>query len=125
MKLFDPTIQGLRFPIIDTELSYAFSTQASVSFSVKIGGYRGWVDVHFPCDGHIKARVRGFLPDEYLESAKLRVFVSGLLKQLKIREETYEATFFKATNVIEFGKSVNREAVTDRIETERKFIPPD
>lgn len=106
------------------ELACTFCTRTSASFSLKLGGFRGWVDVHYPCQGHIKARIRGALPDTFLEAPKVQQFVAHLLRHLRINEdETYEATFFKATKVVELGKSVNREGTKDRIDIERKFVP--
>lgn len=126
MNFIESGIQKVRFYVMSAELTCIFCTQTSVSFSVKVGGFSGWVDVHFPCEGHIKARVRGALPDEFLEVPKVQCFITDLLRQLKIeQDETYEATFFKPTKTIEIGKSLNREGVTDRIEIERKFVPPD
>jgi hypothetical protein len=126
MNFLESGIQNMRFPVMAAELSCAFCTQTSASFSVKVGSLSGWVDVHFPCEGHIKVRIRGALPNDYLEASKLRQFVSDLLRQLQIQKnETCEATFFKPTKIIEIGKSVNRQGMADRIETERKFIPPD
>jgi hypothetical protein len=126
MNFIESGIPNLRFSIMSAKLTCAFCTQTSASFSVKVGSLCGWVDVHFPCEGHIKVRIRGALPDDYLEASKLQQFVLDLLCHLKIqKDETYEATFFKPTKVIEMGKSVNREGLTDRIEIKRKFVPPD
>ncbi|MEI8042029.1 MAG: hypothetical protein WCL11_11510 [Verrucomicrobiota bacterium] len=126
MNFIDSGFQNLRFSVMSAELACAFCTQTSAGFSVKAGTFRGWVDVHFPCEGHIKVRIRGALPDDYLKGPAIKQFVSELLAQLKVKsDDTYEATFFKPTKVVEMGKSVNREAVTDRIEIARKHIPPD
>jgi hypothetical protein len=126
MSFLESRIQNLRFSAMSAELACAFCTQTSASFSIKVGKRSGWVDVHFPCDGHIRVRIRGALPDEYLEPSRIRTLVSALLDQLKIqRDETCEATFFKPTKIIEMGKSVNRDGMSDRIETGRKFIAPD
>ena len=81
-------------------------------------GMRSWVDVHFPCEGHIKVLIRGALPEAYLESSKIQPIITGLLGRLGIRQdETYEATFFKPTRAIQIGSSVNREGMTDRLES--------
>ena len=126
MNFLESNIRSLRFSIMTAELTCTFCTPASVSFSLKQGSSRGWVDVHYPCEGHIKAQIRGALPDGFLEGSKVRQFVTDLLRHLRIKEdETYEATFFKPTRVVELGKSKNREVTTDRIEIERKFNPLD
>jgi hypothetical protein len=126
MDFIESGIPNKRFSVMSAELTCAFCTQTSASFSVKTGNFSGWVDVHFPCAGHVKARIRGALPDELLQASELRQFVADLFRQLKIREdETFEATFFKPTKVVEMGRPANREGMTDRIEIERKFVPPD
>jgi hypothetical protein len=126
MNFLESGIQNLRFSVMAAELTCAFCTQTSASFLVKVGSLSGWIDVHFPCEGHIKVRIRGALPDAYLEASKIHVFVVELLHQLKIqKDETYQATFFKATKTIEMGKPVNREGMADQIQTEKKFTLPD
>ena len=125
MNFLESGAKALRFSILGAELACAFCTQTSVSFRVKFGLRHGWIDLHFPCQGHIKVRILAALPDELLETAKIRELVPELFRQLKIQQdETYEATFFKPAKIVEFGKSVNREGMTDRIETTRKFRPP-
>ena len=108
--------RNLSFSIMTTALSCAFCTQTSISFVVKVGLFRGWVDVHSPCEGHIKTRINGALPDEYLEVPKLRQFLSDFLRQIHFQQgEIYEATFFKASRIVSMGNA------EDRIETERRF----
>jgi hypothetical protein len=125
MNFLESGVPNLRFSVMGAELVCAYCTQTSASFRLKAGLRYGWIDVHFPCEGHIKARILAALPDEFLEVSKIREIVPEILNRLKIQpNETYEATFFKPTHVIELAQPVNREGVTDRIETERKFIPP-
>jgi hypothetical protein len=125
VNFIESGILNMRFSVMSAELNCAFCTQTSASFSVKVKGFSGWLDVHFPCEGHVKVRIRGALPEDYLEASKIQRFVADILGQLRIQpDETYEATFFKPTKVIQMGKSVNREGVTDRIEIQRKFVPP-
>jgi hypothetical protein len=81
--------------------------------------------MHFPCQGHIKLQIRGSLPEECLESAKIRELISALRKHLEIPEtETYEAVFFKPTKIIQMSQPNNFAGETDRIDITRKFAPP-
>ena len=81
----DGTIDGF-------ELQCWFCTLSSVSFRIGKGIVRGWVDVHFPCAGHIKAHISGALREEDLEYDRTRKLVAGVMEQLKIPpDETYEA----------------------------------
>jgi hypothetical protein len=69
--------------------------------------------------------MRGALPEDYLEPVKIRQIISELLDKLHIeKNETYQGTFFKATNIVEIVRPVSHEGVTDRIEISRKFMPP-
>jgi len=126
MNFLESGAQSLRFTVMGAELICAFCTQTSVSFCVKFGLQHGWIDVHFPCEGHIKVRIIAALPDDLLEASKIRELIPNLLGRLKIQpDETYEATCFKPTRILEIGRAVNRKGMTDRIETSRKFSPPD
>src|SRR5271170_2198239 len=99
MNFIESGIQNLQLSIMTVQVSCTFCTQTSASFSLKSGKHLGWIDVHFPCFNHVKVRIRGALPESYLEPTKMRLFVSELLEKLHIeKDETYQATFFKATH---------------------------
>ena len=117
--------QNSQFSMDEMELEVSFCTQTSVSFSIHIGVKRGWVDLHFPCEGHIKVQVRGAFPTHYLEPSKILRFIPLLFDHLGIAtDETYEAVFFAPSQAIQTGQAVNREGMTDRIETTRSNKPP-
>lgn len=118
--------QHLRFSIGAADLACLFSTQTSASFSIRVAGYRGWIDVHFPCEGHIKVWIRGALPEECLEASWVSQFIPAFMGQLKIPEdETYEAEFFKPASGIHMAQPVNREGMTDRLQTTRSYRLPE
>jgi hypothetical protein len=106
----------LNLTIGTLQLTSSFCTDSSISFDVKSGGRRGWIDVHYPCQGHIKVQIRGALPEDWLESSKLNSVISAVRRELDIPEdETFEAIFFKPTKNIGVENSVNREGVTNGI----------
>src|SRR3989339_810027 len=87
--------------ILDIKASPSFRTATSISFSLSRRSKSlcperqvGWIDVHFPCVGHIKTQVRVLIPEEYLEPAKMATVIKSILAIAGIPEdETYEATF--------------------------------
>jgi hypothetical protein len=79
----------------------------------------GWLDVHHPCDGHIKARLRVNLPAEYgrrlTHEARLSV-VRDVFAAVGIpQDETYEASFFSGDDEMRIDQPVDRHGVSDRI----------
>lgn len=125
MNFLELGVEHLQFSVAAIELSCSFCTPTSASFALKTGNHRGWIDVHFPCQGHIKLQIRGSLPEECLEFAKAKELIFALRRHLKISEtETFEAVFFKPTKVFQIEQPTDREGMTDRILTTRKFSPP-
>lgn len=105
--------------------TYSFSTETSTSFNVASGLFRGWVDVHYPCQSHIKLQIRGALPEEYLTASKIKEVVSTIQKFLEIpTDETFEAVFFKPAKIVQMSKSTDRQGQSDRIDTSRSFNLP-
>jgi len=126
MNFIELGIQQLHFSVGTWDLTYSFCTETSASFAVKMGGLHGWIDVHFPCQGHIKVHIRGALPAERLDAAKIQELISELRRHLKIPpKETYEAYFFKPVNVVATVQPVDREGKSDRIGTTTTWKVPD
>lgn len=76
----------------------------------------GWVDVHHPCEGHIKTRFRACLPERYLEWKLMRESVQQLFEQLGIpADETYEADFVAALRQTRIEQATDRQGMTDRL----------
>lgn len=125
MKSIVLTDQQKKFSIGEINLVLSFHTESSVSFDI-IGLFSpGWIDVHFPCNDHIKVQIRGALAEKFLEPSCVHKLVPALLEKLGIpHDETYEALFFKPTKGISMGQPVDREGMTDRIQTTRKYKTP-
>lgn len=76
----------------------------------------GWVDVHYPCEGHIKTQLRICLPEKYHQPEQMRELVQQLFQQLGIPDdETYEAHFVAASRQTGIEQATNRHGMTDRL----------
>ncbi len=120
-------IEKLRITVGQLELHGSFVTRDSASFDLLIGSWRaGWIDVHFPCQGHIKLRVRGALPADRLKPEIINELVDRVRAGLSIpANEAYEALFFKPENSISVAQPINREGETDRLVSSVKWkLPP-
>jgi hypothetical protein len=127
---------GDRFPILDLIASFAFKSPGSVSIdlgtesdtlflsdretmTIGPGGVFnviGWVDVHHPCEGHIKARIRVLLPARYQTTEQMGEFVVQLFSALGFPEdETYEASFVSADHQKGIVQATDRDGLTDRL----------
>lgn len=124
-----------RFPILDLVASLDYLTLCSASFKLGTeedsllmpdgrkfdcaGGVvfkdTGWVDVHYPCDGHIKVLLRVALPRSYHVYSQMSEFVRQMLSALNIpADETYEALFMSDETRESIVQSVDRFGMTDR-----------
>ena len=117
------------FPLLELTARFAFKTRSSVSFD--LGMYVdvlelsdgpidlgpgavfkviGHVDVHHPCDDHIKAHVRFVLPAEYQMHEKTKQLVEQLFCALGIAgDETFEANFLTAGTTPSLVRDVDRD----------------
>lgn len=124
------------FPLLDFVARFAAKTDTSISFQLgrwgdavdfpgappkKLGSRSvctvfGWADVHHPCHGHIKARVRALLSEDLMQFESQRDIVHGLFDALSIpRDETFEADFFSSDNQQAIHQDVDRDGMSDRI----------
>jgi hypothetical protein len=125
MKIPTRNDKPISLTIAKLTFTSSFSTETSISFNVVSGLFRGWVDVHHPCQGHIKLQFRGALPEEYLVASKIKEVVSAIQDLLEIPvDETFEALFFKPAKIARISKSTDREGKSDRIDTSRSFNLP-
>ena len=119
-------------PIIVNDLVFAqaFRTEASTSFSISQlgvglsrGADRGWIDVHWPCEGHAVVYIRGSLPEKYLRFDYLNALTQKLLADLDIPIETSrDVLFFKAENCVSLSyPGASGDNTSDRIEITRSF----
>ena len=76
----------------------------------------GWIDVHHPCDGHIKTQLRIPMPAEYLLFDQMKSIIQRVFEVLDIPlDETYEAVFFTCDRITAIEQATNREGITDRL----------
>jgi hypothetical protein len=112
-----------KFSVLDFTARFEFKTASSISFSLERYSKSlcptrkiGWMDVHYPCQGHIKVQLRISLPNEYHTPKKLGKIVADVLAATGIpADETYEAVLFAGEEPISIVQSMNREGITDRI----------
>lgn len=125
------------FPILDFVAAFEAKSDTSVSFMLGRHGDMlklddmdepdywgqgvvftvfGWADVHHPCHGHIKARLRVLLTDDLMTFDKQREIINSLFDALAIpRDETYEADFFSSTCQQAIEQPVDRDGYSDRM----------
>jgi hypothetical protein len=110
------------FTVLDLTARLSFKTESSLSFafvrsskSLLPTRHIGWIDLHYPCDGHIKLQIRISLPAEYHAPERFSAIVAGMITALEIPpDETYEARLFAESAPLEMSHTTNRESVTDR-----------
>ncbi len=134
-------MQGIRdsaeyFALVGLTARLEFSTDSSITFALgtmsdhihfpddnitveldqqAVFNACGWVTVHHPCQGHLKARVHAAVPDECLTTERIQKLVLELFALLDIpSDETYEVLCFKATEQVSMVKCIDREGKTDR-----------
>lgn len=116
---FNTTDDG--FDVVALRADFEFKTAASISFTLHDEGYvRGWVDVHHPCSGHIKLRIRGHMNESRganLSDSTARQIVAALVGALGIPAgETYEAAFFgRVGQWVYLEQRVDRDGMTDML----------
>jgi len=110
-----------KFRLLDLTARFNFKTERSLSFSLERYSksllptrQMGWIDLHFPCGGHIKLQIRVCLPDEYHTAEKFQAIIAALIAATGVpADETYEALLFTATGQMSMAQSINREGLTD------------
>lgn len=109
--------------ILDMTATPSFHTASSKSYILSrqsqglcSNRQLGWIDVHYPCDGHIKTQIRVHIPKEYHEPDKMKAMIQAILVLAGIPEdETWETAFIDASNVTVMAQTTNRDGITDRI----------
>lgn len=81
------------FDALDLRVRFQFKSPSSIGFKLATThAYTiiGEMQVHHPCEGHIKARVYVQLPGEYKECKRLVQILEATFRELKIPlDETY------------------------------------
>lgn len=118
---------GTEFQVLGLTARVAFRSQTSISFDLgrwttkrSVFTHVGWIDVHHPCDGHIKAHLRIQIPAKYLAFDQMKSISDLILEALAIpSDETYEAMFFTSDHQHVIEQPIDRTGVTDRLPSGR------
>ncbi len=130
------------FRVLDLSARFAFRSATSISFDLgrysdtlrlpsggpfggdfvmKVGPggvfkVAGRVDVHHPCEGHIKAQLHVVLPAEYHSSERVLEFVGAVFEALGIpSDETFEALFVSPEQQTSYENATDRNGMSDRM----------
>jgi hypothetical protein len=111
------------FSFLALTANVAFKSPSSISFNLGrwshcrfVFTHVGCIDVHHPCDGHIKTQLRIQIPAQYHDLDQMKSIINQTFDALSIPlDETYEAVFFAGERQIELGQITNREGISDRI----------
>jgi hypothetical protein len=130
------------FQVLDLTARFAFKSETSISFdlgrysdtltlpsgdlsngdfvlNVGPGGVfvvTGRLDVHHPCEGHIKTQLRTVLPAEYHRFDQMKEFVATVFEALGIpSDETFESLFVSSEKQTGYENATDRDGMSDRI----------
>lgn len=124
---------GDRIAVLDLFADFAFKSAGSVSFRLgldddhfdcpdgtslkcKVFKVLGSIDVHYPCDDHIKVRFVVRLPTRYHTPEQLHELVQQVLRHLAIpADETFEADVSSYDVAARLEQAVDRNGLSDRI----------
>ena len=103
------------FSVLDLDARMSFRTTSSISFNVEWNENdleskfrKGWIDVHFPCGGRVKAVLRISLNEPYTDWDSQKTIIESLFRVLEIPSNvTYEALFFSPTRSVEVVNDPN------------------
>jgi hypothetical protein len=130
------------FRVLDLSARFAFRSATSISFDLgrfsdtlvlpgggfdgedfvmktpagRVFNVAGRVDVHHPCEGHIKTQLQVLLPAEYHPFEQMKEFVETVFKALGIpSDETFEAHFVSPEQQTGYENATDREGMSDRM----------
>lgn len=111
------------FTLLGLTARVAFKSPSSVSFDLGRWSHSrfsfthaGWIDVHHPCNGHIKTQLRINIPVKYQVFDQMKSIIHLAFNALAIPlDETYEALFFASDRQTSIEEATNREGMTDRL----------
>jgi hypothetical protein len=107
------------FDALDLSMRFKFKSPSSIGFKFATKQAQhtiiGEMQIHQPCEGHIKARVYIQLPSEYKECKLLVQILEAAFRELGIPpDETYELSFDNSEDGLFTCQPLNREGLTDR-----------
>jgi hypothetical protein len=117
VRRFNPN--GPKFAALDLLASFEFKTATSVGFHLGHSRPHGFfvvglLEVHHPCEGHVKARLTVVLPEEYHPWERMRDLVQQVFTELSIpADETYEAHFVAPGRQSALFQHTDRNGITD------------
>ena len=107
----------LAIPDFQTESSASFKLERH-SNSLNPCRQIGWIDVHHPCEGHIKAHIKVFLPEEYQQPDTLENIQQAVFKELAIPDDvTWEVEMVGGASgtCMLISQRVDRTGMTDAL----------
>lgn len=76
---------------------------------------KGFLDIHHPCDGHIKAKLRVQIPREYHTQNHMKAIVDAVFTAVGIPpDETFSPDFFYCDETTGIGRWIDRNGESDR-----------
>ncbi len=121
MATTDANSEKSSWHVLDVTARLEFSTPSSKSFAFERYSKSlcptlqlGWIEIHHPCEGHIRAHVRVSLPKDYHQPEKMKQIVEALFVHAGIpADETYEAHFVSPAAQVIIAHRVDRNGRTD------------
>ena len=109
--------------VLDVTARLEFSTPSSKSFALERYSKSlcptrqlGWIEIHHPCEGHIKAHIRVLLPEDYHQPEKMKQIIEALFAHVGVPvDETYEAHFVSPAAQTVISRRMDRNGCVDAI----------
>lgn len=113
------------FPLLDLTAVRGWMSASSVTFWLRFNNGEpkgatelrvvGHLDLHHPCAGHTRARVRACLPERYFTVEHMRDMTRELFDRVGIpHDETYECLFVVPEKKMMLLQNVDRHGSTGR-----------
>jgi hypothetical protein len=98
----------------ETSDSYGFRFFTDTTSPVRT--VKGWLSVHYPCQGHVKLYCQGALSREYLDGEGILELARVILEYLALGEQTtYEIRVDEAGPGYGTGQYRNEQGYSDRL----------
>jgi len=115
---FQKSTDGFEAP--DLRVKFFFKTSSSIGFHLAMERFHGTIigamQVHHPCDGHIKARIFVQLHKKHRDHHTLNQLRVQAFRALDIPlDETYELEFTSLEDGLIIGQFVDRDGIADRV----------
>ena len=109
-------------PLLDLLASCSYRTETSIALglyrfeSANARSQRGTLDVHHPCDGHVKTLIRCQLPKSYLKRKQIAIIIKEVFVALHIpADETFDAYFYSERPQQGLSQNIDRNGKGSRI----------